>query len=360
MRVGLVIYGSLETVTGGYLYDRALVDYLKAQGDEVEVISLPWRSYGRHLADNFSPGLRRRLQNAKLDLLIQDELNHPSLFLLNRFLRKRISYPVVTIVHLLRSSESHAAWLHRMYCALERQYLKTVDGAIFNCHTTRLTVERLLKRNLPGVVAYPGRDRLIPAVSFEELTRRALGPGPLRIIFLANVVPNKGLNVLLDALSQLPLHSWHLTVAGSLTMNPAYARAIRHKITRDGLSDHVELMGAMPHDEVPVLLARSHVLAVPSYYEAIGMAYLEAIAFGLPVIASRAGGAHEIITHGEQGFLVAPGDANSIARHLREIGQDRPRLIGMSRSACERFSSHPTWEQSLARIRAYLQTLIGE
>jgi hypothetical protein len=44
MRVGLVIYGSLDTLTGGYLYDRALVNYLKALGDEVEVISLPWRT----------------------------------------------------------------------------------------------------------------------------------------------------------------------------------------------------------------------------------------------------------------------------------------------------------------------------
>ncbi|HEX8137908.1 MAG TPA: glycosyltransferase family 4 protein [Pyrinomonadaceae bacterium] len=358
MRVGLVIYGSLETLTGGYLYDRALVNYLKARGDEVEVISLPWRTYGRHLTDNLSSSLRRRLQNAEFDLLIQDELNHPSLFLINRLLKKRIAYPIVTIVHLLRASESRLSWLNRMYGALEQQYLKTVDGAIFNCHTTRRAVERLLKRKLPGIVAYPGRDRLIPAVSVEELTRRALGPGPLRIIFLANVVPNKGLNVLLDALNQLPLRSWHLTVAGSLTMNPAYVRTIRHQITRAGLSNHVEMIGAMPHDKVPELLARSHVLAVPSYYEAIGMAYLEAMGFGLPVIASRAGGAREIITHGEQGFLVAPGDANSIAGYLREIEQDRPRLIEMSRSASKRFSAHPTWEQSLGDIREFLQTLI--
>lgn len=358
MYVGLVIYGSLETLTGGYLYDRALVNYLRAHGHEVEVISLPWRTYARHLSDNLSLRLRRRLQNAEFDLLIQDELNHPSLFLLNRLLKKQIPYPIVTIVHLLRSSEAGPAWMKRMYGALERQYLKTVEGAIFNCHTTRRAVERLLKRNLPGVVAYPGRDQPTLTVSVEELTQRALEPGPLRIIFLANVVPNKGLKVLLDALNQLPLHSWHLTVVGSLTMNPAYARAIRHQIGRDGLSNHVEMLGAMPHEEIPGLLARSHIMAVPSYYEAIGMAYLEAMGSGLPVIASTAGGAHEIITHGEQGFLAAPGDANSIARYLQELNQDRTRLIEMSLSAYKRFCAHPTWEQSLGDIHEYLQTFI--
>ena len=53
MKIGFVIYGSLNTVSGGYLYDRKLVEYLHAQGDTVEIISLPWRNYGAHLMDNF-------------------------------------------------------------------------------------------------------------------------------------------------------------------------------------------------------------------------------------------------------------------------------------------------------------------
>ena len=53
MKIGLIIYGSLDTLSGGYLYDRMLVDYLRAQGDTVEIISLPWRNYAAHLTDNF-------------------------------------------------------------------------------------------------------------------------------------------------------------------------------------------------------------------------------------------------------------------------------------------------------------------
>jgi len=56
MKLGLIIYGSLDTLSGGYLYDRKLVEYLRRCGDTVEVISLPWRNYARHLADNLSPG----------------------------------------------------------------------------------------------------------------------------------------------------------------------------------------------------------------------------------------------------------------------------------------------------------------
>ena len=96
MRIGLIIYGSLETLTGGYLYDRLLVDHLRRQGDQVDIISLPWRTYGRHLGDNFSRDLWRRLRHAPFDALLQDELNHPSLFWLNRRLRRYIRYPIVT------------------------------------------------------------------------------------------------------------------------------------------------------------------------------------------------------------------------------------------------------------------------
>ncbi len=93
MRIGLVIYGSLEIVSGGYLYDRKLVEHLQAQGEQVEIMALPWRSYTRHLTDNFSGALYRRLRKTGLDVLLQDELNHPSLFLLNHRLRGQVGYP---------------------------------------------------------------------------------------------------------------------------------------------------------------------------------------------------------------------------------------------------------------------------
>ena len=106
MRVGLIIYGSLDAVSGGYLYDRMLVRNLQAQGDQVEIFSLPWRTYARHIGDNFSGQLYDQLLRASLDVLLQDELNHPSFFWLNHQLKNRIAYPIVAIVHHLRCSES--------------------------------------------------------------------------------------------------------------------------------------------------------------------------------------------------------------------------------------------------------------
>jgi len=115
MRVGLVIYGDLNTLSGGYLYDRYLVQHLRAQGDTVEIISLPWPGYGRAMLQNLDPRIESRLKNTSLDLLLQDELNHPSLFLLNARLKRKIRYPILGIVHHLRSSEPHHAPLLRRF-----------------------------------------------------------------------------------------------------------------------------------------------------------------------------------------------------------------------------------------------------
>ena len=108
MRIGLIIYGSLDRLSGGYIYDRMLVEHLRGHKDDVEIIALPERSYAHHLWDNLSRQLKHHLEELDCDLLLQDELNHPSLFLLNRELREKVSYPIVSIVHHLRCCEENS------------------------------------------------------------------------------------------------------------------------------------------------------------------------------------------------------------------------------------------------------------
>jgi glycosyltransferase involved in cell wall biosynthesis len=145
------------------------------------------------------------------------------------------------------------------------------------------------------------------------------------------------------------------TSALTITGPTAFANGVNLELL--GLSDNVSLTGSVSQEEVPDYLVRSHVLVVPSYYEAFGIAYLEAMGFGLPVIATTAGGAHEIIKHGDAGFLIPPGDADMLARYLDQVNQDRDRLFEMSLSAYERANSHPTWDESFVSVREFLRSL---
>mgnify|MGYP001268966915 FL=1 len=349
LRVGLVIYGSLETVSGGYLYDRKLVDRLRRAGDQVELISLPWRSYARHLADNGSGDLLRRLRG-DYDVLLQDELNHPSLAWVNGRLG-RDRPPIVAIVHHLRVSEPRARWQNRLYGLVEGRYLRSVDAFIYNSHTTRRAVEKITGRRRPHIVAYPGGDRLLALSPLTDAPRQE--DGPLRLLFVGNVIPRKGLHVLISALTKVKV-PWRLRVAGSLAVTPDYAHRMRRMAAEAEVDDDVTWLGALTDAELAGEMAAADVLAVPSDYEGFGIVYLEGMGFGLPSLATTAGAAAEIITDGENGYLIAPGDAAALAERIEALAADRALLAGMSAAARQRYAAHPTWQATTAAIRGFL------
>jgi len=354
MRVGLVIYGTLDIISGGYLYDRKLVEYLQHAGDTVAIISLPWRHYAAHLFDNFSADLCRRLRQARVDVLVQDELNHPSLFFLNRRLRSCGRAPILAMVHHLRSSEAHPAWQKIFYRWVERQYLMSVDGFIFNSRTTRQAVSAMLGHSpANSVLAYPAGDRFDPHIDAASIRQRAREPGALRIVFVGNLIPRKGLHTLLDALARLPADLWQLEVVGNPNVDIKYTTKIRTQIHAQRLQN-VRLAGVLDDHTLAHTLAQSHLLVVPSTYEGYGIVYLEAMSFGLPAIATTAGAAHEIIADGVNGFLVAPNDAAMLAVRIEQLARDREQLAQMSVAAHERFLAQPRWETSLTRIRNHL------
>lgn len=358
MRLGLIIYGSLDTISGGYLYDRQLVRYLEEQGDEVQLISLPWKRYGRHLLHNFDPALRRKLRQSSFDLLLQDELNHPSLVWLNWRLQRHQSYPIVSIVHHLRSSESHPTLLLKLYRWLERQYLGTVDGFIFNSETTRAAVTALSKEQKPQVTAYPAADHIRSKIDRALVRQRAHEPGPLRLIFVGNVIPRKGVHLLLTALASLPKGSWQLNIVGDMSVDAKYVRQLKDKAYAAGTAPYVQWHGRLVDDDLASLLTTSQLLVVPSSYEGFGIVYLEGMSHGLPAIATKSGAAYEIITDGRDGFLVPADDATALANRIQTLNEDRTLLAGQSLAALERAASHPTWDQSMARVRQFLVRML--
>ena len=344
MKIGLVIYGSLDTLSGGYLYDRKLVDFLRAQGDMVEVISLPWRNYAAHLADN----LTFRLP-PDFDILIQDELNHPSLLAANLGPHP---YPVVSLVHHLRCSELRPNWQNAFYRLVERQYLRSVDGFIFNSQTTASVVNRLVPPK-PSVVAHPPTNRFGARVTEEEIIERAVAP-ELRILFLGNVMFRKGLHTLIDAVRGLN-SKVQVDVVGSLNVEPEYAREMQARAT--------PLFSFFFHgalDAAPLIekLKAAHVLVVPSSYEGFGIVYLEGMGFGLPAIGTDLGAAREIISDGVDGFIVRAGDAVELATRLKVLAEQRGTLIRMGQAARARFLRQPAWEQTAESIRQFLKGML--
>jgi glycosyltransferase involved in cell wall biosynthesis len=358
VRVGLLIYGSIDTISGGYLYDRVLVAHLRRRGHTVQIVSLPWRDYPRHLLDNFSKSLLRKLRQLAVDVLIQDELNHPSMTWLNA--RMHPPYPIISLVHHLRSSEFRPTWQNTLYRQVERRYLDSVDGFIFNSRTTQQAVDRVSRINdRSWVIATPAGDRLNPEIEADKIQNRAHVNGPLGLIFLGNLIPRKGLHTLIEALSQLPLGTHKLEVIGDTQVDPAYSRRIHRQIKGHGLESMVHFRGALDDNALAGSLRGSHVLVVPSSYEGFGIVYLEGMGFGLPVIGTTKGAAPEIIHPGESGYLIEPGDSSTLSTILADLHEDRQHLATISLAARQRYSQFPGWEQSMEKVCNFLFDVAG-
>lgn len=354
MRIGLIIYGSLETRTGGYLYDRIAVQGLERLGHEVEVISLKGGAYPRRLVPGFSFDLCQRLLAGKFDLLLQDELCHPSLFLVNRQLRRRQGPPLVAIVHHILCREPRARWRNRLLALVERRYLASVDGFICNSKTTRQTVTDLVGDRQPRVIAYPAGDRFGSPLSPEEISRRASQTGPLQLLFLGILIPRKGLLPLLGALAGIDRHLWRLTVVGGIDFDPAHTIEVRQAIAQLGLGDSVRFVGPCPDEDLIEILRSSHLFCMPYAYEGFGIGILEAMAFGLPAIGCRAGAAGETISHGTNGYLLGPDDRAGLKPLLAHLYHDREMLLQLSLAARATYADRPNWEDNVAAINGFL------
>ena len=355
MRIGLVIYGDLHQVSGGYLYDRKLVEHLEDRGDEVVVFSQPERPYPVGLVDNLDRSFWTRLRSSNLDLLLQDELNHASLAVGNYWLRRHLDAPIVAIVHHLRAQEQRSALSSAASRVLEGMFLRSMDARIYNSRSTKRSVEALAGKCL-DVVARPSGRRFGPPVSPECVSRRAVPDGPLQLLFVGNLTPRKRLHLLIEGLAQIPSTSWTLEVVGDVSAHEAYTATVRRSLRRLDDPSRVTMHGQASDDALKGLLDASHALAVPSAHEGYGIVYVEAMGRGLPVLASPRGGVRDVVRDGETGYFVETAD--DIADAVATWADDRRRLAKMGRAAVAQYRSTPTWPETCRRVASFLDRIV--
>ena len=357
MRIVFFLFGSLEMNSGGFLYDRKLVEHLRSAGHQVDIVPLPWLDYYPSEAQLDSVWARvRQLDPDDYDLILQDELAHPVLCRLNPWLRQW-GVPIASIVHHLRCSEEGAIADTCRAMFHEDIYLAGVDGFVLNSKATYVSIRNLTGSDRPFIIAPPGADRFEPRFDEESLKKKSFEPGPLRVLFAGNIIPRKGLHTLISGLRKVPHGDWRLSIAGGWEFDPQYAGEIKRRIRDNGLDSRIDVLGHVDDDVLEALLEQAHVLAVPSSYEGYGIIYAEAMGFGLPAIGCRVGGVPEIIQHGLNGFLIKPGDDAALARHLGALHADRKLLAEMGIAAHHFSLSLPTWEQSLHQAAGFLEKM---
>jgi glycosyltransferase involved in cell wall biosynthesis len=348
LRIGFAVYGDLSNRSGGYLYDSRLAERLEANGHRIVLLSL-------HPVDSLEEGhpesfeLARTFEERGIDIILEDELAHPSLIVPNNLLRG--SKPILSIVHNLSCQVAMSVSGRRIHAKSEREYLSSVDGFIFNSQATRSAVERLLGHPVRSCVAPPGKDHLRSG----DVVSRDFDENVLNVIYIGNLLPYKGLDILIEALSNLERGRYKVWAVGA-PMDPDFAMRMKALVRKKRLDGEVSFLGRVDEGRLVKLLEAAHVLALPSLHEGYGLVYVEAMGFGLPVLASSSGGAKEFVDDGVQGFLIPPADHVNLAGRLKELYDDRRLLKRMSRNARSRYDQLPTWSESMNQAVRFIET----
>ena len=216
----------------------------------------------------------------------------------------------------------------------------------------------MIEDQKPFVIANPPTDRFGSRLNENQILSRAKETNPLHLLFLGNVIPLKGLRVLLEALSHV-IFDFRLDVVGSLTVDPTYARKMQEKANACGLSSKVFFHGILDSEPLIERLEHAQVMVMPSSYEGFGIAYLEGMGFGLPAIATTSGAASEYITDGENGYLISPENVSMLTERLSTLANDRDLLARMSVNALKCYQGQPTWEETVDCIRDFLLQMIN-
>ncbi|WP_027347177.1 glycosyltransferase family 4 protein [Hamadaea tsunoensis] len=199
-------------------------------------------------------------------------------------------------------------------------------------------------------VARPGTDPAAEAVPREAGSR---------LLCVAAVTPNKGHDILVSALAALAGEDWTCVCAGSLTKDAAYADALRDRVAALGLAERILFTGARVGADLETAYLEADLLVLPSRGETYGMVVAEALAHGVPVVATDVGGVPEALggtPARRPGLLVPPDDPGRLAGALRDWLADPGLRAALRRAALDRRPDLPGWPETTRRIA---EALIG-
>jgi glycosyltransferase involved in cell wall biosynthesis len=345
-----LVPGDWFTPTGGYTYDRRLVQSLRESGWEVDVLRLDgtWPA-----PDAQTRAAASSMIGALADgtLVVADGLAYGALESVVQPHAERLRW--LALVHHPLHLETGLDEIARgRLLANESLALRLARRVVV---TSASTVEDVAAMGVPReriVVIEPGTE----PVRRPAGARTAAGVGPVRLLCVATLTARKGHAVLLHALRGLSALDWELHNVGSLTRDPATAAGLQEMSTAAPLAGRVFWHGAVDDATVQAHYAAADLLVLPSLHEGYGMVVAEALAAGLPVLASRAGAlAHTVPA--QAGLLVPPNDVAALQAALERLIAEpglRAQLAAGARAAARHL---PTWETQAARFALVLEGL---
>ena len=345
--VVFAVPGSLDTPTGGYVYDRRIIAELRELGWDVDFLNIgegfPWPNEATRSAARSVLLDVPESRPIVLDGLALGVLPDAAVELARR-------NPLLALVH------------HPL--ALEWGLSASQADVLRRSERTALAAVREVVVTSPATAKLVAADYAVP-MGRITVARPGSDPAPRskgsqsdipHLLSVGSIVPRKGFDVLVAALATLAELPWRLTIAGDLTRDPNETAKLQASISQHRLADRIDVLGAVSSERLAALYNDADLFVLASRFEGYGMAYSEALSRGLPVIGTTGGAIPDTVPHGA-GLLVTAGDATALAAALRDVVVNADLRRRLSDAASEAARTLPTWRQSGALFAAALEKL---
>jgi glycosyltransferase involved in cell wall biosynthesis len=326
LRLRLVVPADVDLPTGGNAYDLALAAALRADGDEVALV--------RCDPDDLAGALRQPWNGPTLvDGLLA--CSQPGVV---------AASGAGVLVHMPLALETGLA--RGRAAELDRREGLALRAARWVVTTSHWCAQYVAEHHRVArvAVATPGVE---PAPISE-------GSDPPLLVHVAALLPNKDQLGVVAALAQLSDLPWRARLAGPTDRDPVYALKVQRAVRDAGLSERVRVTGTIARDAA---WAGADLALLPSHVESFGMVVTEALARGVPVVASE-GGAVEALgatASGEvPGAVVPPGSPEALASVLRRWLTDGTYRDRVRRAALERRATLDRWDVTAQKVRSAL------
>ncbi len=332
--------------SGGNVYDRRVCHGLRAQGWVVRELLVPGSWPRASAASHRALAAALAAVPAGMPVLVDGLLGSAAPQALARAAERG---PVTVVVHLPLGVGGGPD-----VAAAERAALRAASAVLATSPWTR---QYLLGRYALDPrrvsVATPGAD-----------------PGPITpgtptdtsLLCVATPTAHKGHDVLAAALAAIADLDWRCTLVGDLRRDPGFVADLRGQLHRDGLADRVRFTGALPQAGVAAAYDAADLLVLPSRVETYGMVLGEALAHGVPVVATRTGGVADTVGRAPDGsvpgLLVPPADPQALAGALRRWCTEPPLRARLRRAAVARRATLVRWEVTTAAVAAVLTSTV--
>jgi D-inositol-3-phosphate glycosyltransferase len=279
-------------------------------------------------------------------------------------LKQRWQVPHVTMFHTLGEIKNRASLSeHETDLRIDSESLiiRGADRVICATEIERAAIGRLYAADADKITVIPlGVDveRFRPAG--KDIARAALGLEDERVIlFVGRIEPLKGVDILINAAAIIESDvDCTVLIVGGDSSSKAQVEKLRSLAREKGIEHRVAFVGAVDHEKLPLYYNAADVCVVPSHYESFGLVAIEAMASGVPVVASRVGGLTDTVKHGETGYLIPWLCPEPFAERIELLLENEPLRRNLGEAAREAVGRY-RWENVAGAVLAVYNELTG-